>query len=142
MPGKPFGLAVKAVLLDDRGRCLLIRRSAASKHFRGKWDMPGGKVDPGEPFDAALLREVEEETGLAARLTGVAGATEYEMEKVRVCILFMEARTEPGEVRLSDEHDAFDWVPVRDLVKSDLSDQLKAFAAGYVASPGNADAAP
>jgi 8-oxo-dGTP diphosphatase len=64
MKEKPYGLSVKMVLRDDNGRCLLLKRSMNSKWYAGKWEFPGGKVDPGENFGDALLREVFEETGL------------------------------------------------------------------------------
>ena len=67
MSAKPFALAVKALVADKQGRLLAIRRSAASSQFGGNWDLPGGKVDPGESFDVALVREVAEETGLNYR---------------------------------------------------------------------------
>lgn len=132
MSEKPFGLAVKAFVYDGEGRCLLLQRSRLSTYFGGQWDLPGGKVDPGENFDAAMLREALEETGLTISLTGVAGATEYDMPKVRVVMLFLEARAIGGEVRLSDEHDEFVWTPRSELFDMDLSDQLKAFVERYV----------
>lgn len=132
MSEKPFGLAVKAFVFDDKDRCLLLRRSMQSKFFGGKWDLPGGKVDPGESFDAAMLRETREETGLTILLTGVAGATEYDMPQVRVVMLFLEARVIAGEVRPSDEHDEFVWTPRSELPGMELSKQLKAFVETYV----------
>ena len=56
MAGKPFSLTMKAVIVDDQGRTLLIRRSKANKNFTGKWEWPGGKVDPGEDFAVAAIR--------------------------------------------------------------------------------------
>ena len=131
MSTKPFGLAVKALVADQEGRVLFIRRSEASKSFKRQWDLPGGKVDPGETFDVALLREVAEETGLTASLEGVAGAAEHEMSAVRVVLLFMEARKASGEVQLSDEHDDFQWVARNEICKLDLSDQLRPFLEAY-----------
>lgn len=131
MSTKPFGLAVKALVADDENRVLLIRRSLDSNSFKHKWDLPGGKVDPGESFDTALVREVYEETGLTVSIEGVAGATEYEMPKVRAVVLFLEARRTGGEVQLSSEHDAFTWVPRQDIANQDLSDQLQAFLSDY-----------
>jgi len=65
---KPFRLSMKVVILDDMGRILLIQRSMGSRGNPGKWDFPGGKVDQGETFDEALLREVFEETKLKISL--------------------------------------------------------------------------
>ena len=72
---KPFRLTVKAVLLNDQQCCLLVRRSAYNRNFVGCWEWPGGKVDEGEDFATALLREAREETGLEVQITALAGAT-------------------------------------------------------------------
>ncbi len=126
-PRKPFALAVKALVADGQGRILAIRRSAASKFFGGSWDLPGGKADPGESFDAALAREVAEETGLTIALTGVAGATEYDCPTVRLAVLFMEAEVQTGQVRLSSEHDDYAWVQRSKLPEMGFAGQLREF---------------
>jgi 8-oxo-dGTP diphosphatase len=128
---KPFGLAVKALIADDQDRILAIRRSMDSKQFKHAWDLPGGKVDPGESFDVALVREVLEETGLTVALEGVAGATEYEMPGSRLAVLVLRARRVGGEVTLSSEHDDFVWVPPADLVGLDFHGQLREFIVEY-----------
>ena len=120
MAGKPFGLAMKAVLVDGEGRTLLIRRSKANKNFVGKWEWPGGKVDPGEDFAVAAIREAKEETGLDVELTGVAGVAQFEMPKAFVAMLCMEARIIGGTLTLSDEHDAYQWVPWSKLHEIEL----------------------
>jgi ADP-ribose pyrophosphatase YjhB (NUDIX family) len=56
---------VGAVVLDDRGRLLLIRRG--TEPSKGSWSVPGGRVEPGESPAEAVVREVREETGLAVR---------------------------------------------------------------------------
>lgn len=120
MAGKPFGLAMKAVVLDEQGRTLLIRRSVANQHFAGKWEWPGGKVDPGEDFAVAAIRETREETGLEVELTGVAGVAGFEVARAHVVMLCMKARVVGGAMQLSHEHDAFRWVPLSELHEMDL----------------------
>lgn len=122
MAVKPFSLTMKAVIVDGEGRTLLIRRSKANKNFTGKWEWPGGKVDPGEDFAAAAIRETKEETGLDVELTGVAGVAQFEMPKAFVAMLCMEARIVGGEIALSEEHDAFQWVPLSKLHEIELID--------------------
>ena len=78
MTRKPFRLSAKVLILDAEGRCLLLRRSRASRANAGKWEFPGGKVDAGESFEEALMREVEEETGLRIGLRRVLGAAQAE----------------------------------------------------------------
>ena len=53
---------VGAVVLDDAGRLLLVRRGREPS--RGLWSVPGGRVEPGESGPDAVRREVLEETGL------------------------------------------------------------------------------
>ncbi|MFD8869476.1 NUDIX hydrolase [Streptomyces sp. NPDC059590] len=63
-------MSVAGVIVDDAGRALLIKR-----RDNGKWEPPGGVLEPGETIPDALQREVLEETGikiaLPATLTGV-----------------------------------------------------------------------
>jgi len=133
MAEKPYRLAVRAVIVDDDGRCLLIRRANTCKHFVGKWEWPGGKVDDGETFDVALRREVREETGLEVEPTTVVGAIGFEMEAVRVAVLCLEARLVGGELALSDEHDGHAWAPAAELLQWELTNGLEELAKAYVA---------
>ena len=50
-------------LIDADGRVLLAERPAG-KHLAGLWEFPGGKVQPGETPEAALIRELDEELGI------------------------------------------------------------------------------
>jgi len=127
MSKKPFGLAVKAVVNDKEGNCLVIRRSMASKNYAGKWDLPGGKVDPGENVAVALCREVMEETALEVDIDKVLGVTEFDMPAVRAIVLFFETNLAGGTVVLSGEHDDYRWVPRSRILEVDLSEQIKKF---------------
>lgn len=109
-PTMTFSLSLKVLLIDENGRCLLLRRSASSKNHGGKWELPGGKVDEGENFDTALQREVFEETGLSLRLVRPFETACSRLPDRQVVYLVMLADADPGEVRLSSEHDAAKWV--------------------------------
>lgn len=128
MVQKPMRLSVKVLIQNNDGKCLVLRRSSASVHNPGKWDFPGGKVDGGESFDAALLREVSEETGLAIHLERSLGVAEAELDTVKVINLIMQGRLLTGEVALSSEHDQYQWVAPADLPRMDLVDQYQKFA--------------
>jgi len=131
MAGKPLALSAKVVVRDTSGRCLLLKRSLSSKGNPGKWDLPGGKVDPGESFDQGLLREVAEETGLTISIQRVVGVAESESPTRKVVYLILEGRQESGEVQLSSEHDEYAWVNRQELPKMELADQFRAFAQAY-----------
>lgn len=131
MAGKPLVLSVKVVVRDASGRCLLLKRSLRSKGNPGKWDLPGGKVDPGENFTQGILREVAEETGLTISIQRVGGVAESESPTNKVVYLILEGRLESGQVQLSSEHDEYVWVNRWELPKMELADQFRAFAQTY-----------
>jgi 8-oxo-dGTP diphosphatase len=56
---------VGAIITDVAGRLLLIKRG--HEPGKGQWSVPGGRVEPGETDEQAVIREVREETGLAVR---------------------------------------------------------------------------
>ena len=56
---------VAGVIRDARGRILLARRTEG-RDLAGLWEFPGGKVEPGESPEAALVRELREELGIEA----------------------------------------------------------------------------
>lgn len=136
---KPFSLSVKIVIRNNEGRCLVIRRSGASKFNAGKWDFPGGKVDAGETFDAALIREVQEETGLCIQLERVAGCAEAELPDRKVAYIIMEGKYWSGCVKLSSEHDEYRWLNQVELLQADVASQFIAFVEDYVSMEGLAN---
>lgn len=62
---------VGALLYDEDARLLLIKRGR--QPGLGQWSLPGGRVEPGESLDAAVVREVFEETGLVVTPGRVVG---------------------------------------------------------------------
>jgi 8-oxo-dGTP diphosphatase len=141
MSDKSFGLAVKAVIRDEEGRSLLVKRSPGSRHYVEQWEWPGGKVDPGEDVTDALHREVEEETGLGIDLTGYAGAPSFAVPRtnlppIHVVALCFEARLSGGVLRMSDEHTEAQWVAFGDYVGIDLADNVKDFMLRYAEGGG------
>ncbi|HYM74132.1 MAG TPA: 8-oxo-dGTP diphosphatase MutT [Stellaceae bacterium] len=59
----PLVLVAAVALIDADGRVLLAERPPG-KHLAGMWEFPGGKVNPGETPEAALIRELDEELGI------------------------------------------------------------------------------
>lgn len=57
---------VYGVLIED-GRALIIQRGFEERHYKGRWELPGGKLEGGEDYVSALLREFNEEVGLGVR---------------------------------------------------------------------------
>jgi 8-oxo-dGTP diphosphatase len=66
-------VVVAAALVDGTGRILLQQR-APDRAMAGLWEFPGGKVEPGEPPEAALVRELREELGIEVDCGALAPA--------------------------------------------------------------------
>lgn len=66
-------LVVAAAIAGEGGRVLMHRRPP-HKHHGGLWEFPGGKVEPGETPENALIREIEEELGLLLDPAGISPA--------------------------------------------------------------------
>src|SRR5712692_7832706 len=62
-PARLIVLVAAVALIDPDGRVLLAQRPEG-KHLAGLWEFPGGKVQPGETPEAALIRELDEELGI------------------------------------------------------------------------------
>ena len=119
------------LIFNQANQCLLIKRSKNSKISPGKWDLPGGKIDTGENLEEAMLREVLEETGLLVSIQGLAGATDFELPKIKVIHLILEGRLESGKIHLSSEHDNYIWVDLKEIPRMDLAFKLQSFAQTY-----------
>lgn len=126
MPVKRQRLAAKALI--RRGDVVLLARLSSSAVETGRWTLPGGGVDHGESPETALLREVEEETGLVATVRGLLGvddkhltgnAPDGRLEDFHAVNLVYEADVpvgrEPQVQEVDGTTDAVAWVPVADI---------------------------
>jgi 8-oxo-dGTP diphosphatase len=76
------------------------------------WTLPKGKLDKGETFEDAALREVEEETGLVCELGAELESTTYEDRNGKVKLVrYWEMTVVEGEFAPNDEVDELRWVP-------------------------------
>jgi 8-oxo-dGTP diphosphatase len=103
--------AAGGVVLDPDGRVALVHRPRYDD-----WTLPKGKLDRGESFEDAALREVEEETGLRCRLMRELPSSEYVDPKGRSKLVrywLMEVEHDPGFVT-NKEVDELRWVPVEE----------------------------
>jgi 8-oxo-dGTP diphosphatase len=92
------------------------------------WSLPKGKLDEGEDFEQAALREVEEETGLRCRIDRQLGDTSYRDRKDRAKVVrYFEMRPEGGEFSPNDEVDELRWLApaeALDLLSYDFDREL------------------
>ncbi|MDR7302864.1 NUDIX hydrolase [Haloactinomyces albus] len=99
---------VGAVVHDSRGRLLLILRDNAPG--RGKWSLPGGRVEPGETDQAAVRREVREETGLSVTVGSLAGRLRWSGSQGSYEILDYHCRSDHEELCPGDDAADAAWI--------------------------------
>ncbi len=108
-------IEVIGVAVLHRGRLLAARRTAPPESA-GRWELPGGKVEPGESPAGAAVREVAEELGCRVRVTGLPG----DRVPIRpgLVLRVAVAELEAGEP-VPREHDAVWWLGPDELDRVD-----------------------
>jgi 8-oxo-dGTP diphosphatase len=97
-----------AVLVEDAGRVLLVRR--VNEPFRGRWTVPAGFVNADEDPAAAAARECLEETGLTVKITGILDIRAgREHARGADFVIFYRGQVTGGLLRAGDDADAADW---------------------------------
>ena len=105
---------VGAVIKDDQGRFLLIKRGHAPG--AGLWSVPGGRIGPGETDAEALVREIREETGLAVQAGPLIGTVRRPAPDGGVFdIRDYAATVTGGTLRAGDDAAQVRWVPASEL---------------------------
>ena len=132
MPEKPFGLAVRALITDGNGHFLILKRSDHEKTNKGRWEIPGGKMDTGESFDASLKREVLEETGLTIEILHPAGTAEQVLPALNAVQLVMMTGAVSGGLSISNEHSAYKWARLDEIGKLELADWFEEYYTAYL----------
>ncbi len=102
---------VCALIEDGQGRLLLAQRPEG-KHLAGLWEFPGGKIEPGETPEAALVREIEEELGCAAEPGEPLTPVTHAYAQVTVCLIPFLVRFAAGAQARPETraHAALRWV--------------------------------
>jgi len=86
------------------------------REARGDWTFPKGKLDPGETFEQAALREVWEETGMHCDVIRFAGTTNYTHRKGKPKIVaYYLMSVGVGEFVPNDEVDELVWLPLENV---------------------------
>jgi 8-oxo-dGTP diphosphatase len=114
---------VGAVIKDDRGRLLLIKRGHAPG--TGLWSLPGGRIEPGETDAEALVREMREETGLVIETGQLIGTVRRPATDGAVLdIRDYAATVTGGTLRPGDDAADARWVDASELESLPLTEGL------------------
>jgi 8-oxo-dGTP diphosphatase len=125
---------VGAVIHDHAGRLLLVRR--ATEPGRGRWSLPGGRVEPGESDAAALRREVNEETGLVVNVGPLLGSVRRPSPDGRLFDIFdYQCTAVATMLRPGDDASDARWVSAADYPALPLVDGLTEALSEWSALP-------
>jgi 8-oxo-dGTP diphosphatase len=107
--------------LIERDGCVLMAQRPAHKHLGGKWEFPGGKVEPGETPETALHRELAEELGCTVEILRELAPQTHAYATVTVRLMPFVVRLSPSSrPPHNHEHAALRWVPAAELITLDL----------------------
>ncbi|MBI1236611.1 MAG: NUDIX domain-containing protein [Alphaproteobacteria bacterium] len=104
-------LACVGVVCRRGDEVLLVRRGR--EPLKGKWSIPGGKMEFGETAKEAALRELQEETGITARITRLIDVVDSIMDDQHYVLIDFEAEWISGEPVAADDAEAAEFVSVK-----------------------------
>jgi 8-oxo-dGTP diphosphatase len=113
-------MKVTAGIIEENGMVLIARRKPG-KHMGGKWEFPGGKIEPGESPEESLARELDEELSIRAYVGKFLCTTIFEADGVSLELLVYRVDRVEGTPALR-EHDEIRWVRPEQLTSFDLAD--------------------
>ncbi len=111
-------IAVTAAILVKDEKILIGRRKPGLR-YAGKWEFPGGKVEPGETLRDCLKRELSEELDIQVEVGAAFAETVFSYHRGPVHLTAFWVDWIDGEMRATD-HDRIAWVSPADLIAYDL----------------------
>ena len=102
------------VLLVEAGRVLMVKRRWEPR--AGAWCLPAGFMEAGETPEQTAVRELQEETGVIAQLTGLFGVyAGFDDPRVRAVLILYTGIVTGGEARAGDDAIELGWFPLAAL---------------------------
>jgi 8-oxo-dGTP diphosphatase len=108
-------LACVGVVCRKGDQVLLVKRGR--EPLKGRWSIPGGKMDFGETVRAAALRELKEETGVTARITRLIDVVDSIMDDQHYVLIDFEAEWMSGEPVADDDADEAQFFPLAEALE-------------------------
>ena len=120
-----YGPTVRGVIKNNNEEILIVKRHPKSKTDPEMWELPGGKVEDGEYFTKALVREIKEEVNLDCEVGDLCEAVQNDYSNKRTVQLYMHLDNVNGDVKISEEHTEFMWASIDMLKSLEISTSLK-----------------
>jgi 8-oxo-dGTP diphosphatase len=121
---KEVALIVEAIIKDKEGKLLLLKRSNSNNFFKGKWQLPGGKVNFGEHVRQAIKREIKEETALDCGELKIKKVFSFPDNfngfKGTAFLMVFETKLE-GKISLSKDHNKHGFFSLKEIKEMELT---------------------
>ena len=121
----PYGLTVRGIIKNSSNEILIVKRHPKSKTDPKMWELPGGKMEKGEFFADALVREIKEETNLDCTVGDFCEAIQNDYMHKRTVQLMMYLDDVKGEFKISDEHTDGKYASIDKIKTLELSSSFK-----------------
>lgn len=105
-------IRVVAAVIREDGRVFATQRGYGN--YKDWWEFPGGKIEPGETPEAAVVREIQEELGTKVAVDRFLTTVEYDYPEFHLSMDCFFCHIEEGELTLL-EHEAAKWLPLGNL---------------------------
>ena len=112
-------IKVVAALIEKNGKYLIARRSTGDENVEGKWEFPGGKVEPNEEEMTAIEREIREEFELEVKAIRFLVNNEHQYPGRIVDLRLYECKYISGEFKLHDHYE-YQFVSKDELLDYEL----------------------
>ena len=124
---------VVAAVIKDKGKVFATSRGYGE--FKGQWEFPGGKVEPGETSQQALIREIKEELDATIEVGEQIGTIEYDYPSFHLSMDCFWCQVVSGELRLKEAESArwlekdhmqeVNWLPADLTIIGTIEEQMK-----------------
>ena len=116
---------VCAAIIREKGMILVSSRPE-SKAAAGKWEFPGGKVEPGESYGECIKREMLEELGLEVIPLDVVFDIIHHYPAGAIRLVFLRCLRKNGSEAVAKEGQEFRWIPLKKMRELDFLEADKA----------------
>ena len=97
-------IEVVAAIIQHEGKILATQRGYGD--FKDGWEFPGGKMEPGETMQQAIIREIQEELGVTISPTKLVTTVEYDYPTFHLTMHCLLSTVVEGEIKLIEHEDA------------------------------------
>lgn len=104
----------RGIIRHPKEKKYLLLKRASWDSNPGKWEFPGGGIEDESPSEA-ILREVEEETGLETELVEKKGVVKVDIGYKKTKSHVFQLKTDKTCIELSDEHSMYKWMNLEDI---------------------------